>query len=247
MLFANDFPLLAAIAQFVSDQAVDMGRRLLEKELSAMETRLDDIPKPRLCALLEALAYASVEKLLEDIGLGNRMPVLVAKRLCQDDINASIKLNEKHRVSSSPLAIKGTEGMVVNLAKCCHPIPGDPIIGFFNPGTGIAVHLNDCKNVTEIRKKPRNWLEVEWDRGVEGEFSVEIRMDVKNQCGTLATIASTISRQGSNIESVSLRNQDDPISSIFITLTVRDRIHLARIMRQLKKLPIVLRIARVRA
>jgi GTP diphosphokinase / guanosine-3',5'-bis(diphosphate) 3'-diphosphatase len=232
---------------FKSQEAIDLGRRLLEKEFSSMRRRLDDIPSSRLDALLAALDYSSLDQLLEDIGLGNRMPVLVARRLCQDDINAGIKLSKKERGSNSPLAIKGTEGMVVNLAKCCRPIPGDPIIGFFNPGKGIAVHLNDCRNVTEIRKRPTNWLELEWDRSVKGDFSMEIRMDVKNQRGTLATIASTISRQGSNIESVSLKNQDDPISSDFVTLTVHDRTHLARIMRQLKKLPIVLRIARVRA
>jgi len=232
---------------FKKENAIDLGRRLLEKELSSMRTRLDEIPAPRLDALLEALDYSSLEELLEDIGLGNRMPVLVAKRLCQDDIDAGIKLNEQQRGSSSPLAIKGTEGMVVNLAKCCHPIPGDPIIGFFNPGKGIAVHINDCRNVTEIRKRPTNWLELEWDRNVEGDFLVEIRMDVKNQRGTLATIASTISRLDSNIQNILLKNQDDPVSSDFVTLTVHDRIHLARILRHIKKLPIVSRIVRIRA
>ena len=232
---------------FKRQEAIQLGRRLLEKELLGITTRLDDIPPPRLGALLEALDYSSLEQLLEDIGLGNRMPVLVAKHLCQDDINAGIKLKEKEHGSNAPLAIKGTEGMVINLAKCCRPIPGDPIIGFFSPGKGIVVHLNDCKNVTEIRKRPVNWLELEWDRNVEGDFLVEIRMDVKNQRGTLATIASTISRLDSNIENILLKNQDDPISSDFVTLTVRDRVHLARIMRQLKKLPIVSRITRVRA
>jgi GTP pyrophosphokinase/guanosine-3',5'-bis(diphosphate) 3'-pyrophosphohydrolase len=150
--------------------------------------------------------------------------------------------------SRGPLVIKGTEGVVVNLAKCCHPIPGDPILGFFNPGKGIVVHTLDCRNVAEIRrKKQASWLQVEWDALAKGEFAVEIRMELINQRGTLAQVASVISRLGCNIENVSIVNQDEQTSTDFMILTVHDRVHLAQLMRELRKLPVVLKISRVKS
>ena len=140
-----------------------------------------------------------------------------------------------------------TEGMVVNLAKCCRPIPGDPIIGFFNPGKGLVIHLSDCKNVTDMRMKQMNWLEVEWDKKPSGEFPAVIRLELLNQLGTLAQVASTISRMGANIENVQITNQDSQFSTDVITLCVKDRVHLANVMRELRKLSVVTRISRVRS
>ena len=137
--------------------------------------------------------------------------------------------------------------MVVTLAKCCHPIPGDSIIGFFNPGRGIVVHHHECRNSKEVKKGQAGWLEVEWSGDVSGEFPTEIRIELLNQRGTLATIASTISSMGSNIENVTLENQDDRVSVDLITLSVKDRVHLANIIRKLKKLFIVLKITRIKA
>ena len=175
------------------------------------------------------------------------MPFLIAKLLNQEDIHAAIKLDDADRTQHNPLIIKGTEGMVVTLAKCCHPIPGDHVIGFFNPGRGIVVHHHECKNRNEARKKSTNWLDIEWSEETHGEFPVEIRIELLNQRGTLATIASTISKQESNIENVSIIHQDDQVSIDLITLTVRDRVHLAKIMRKLKQLSTVLKITRVKA
>ena len=149
--------------------------------------------------------------------------------------------------SSKPLAIRGTEGMVVTLAKCCRPIPGDPIIGFYNPGKGIVIHHGEWKNSSDSRKKQTSWLDVEWSQEVAGEFPAEIRIELLNQRGTLATIASTISRMDSNIENISTVDQDERVSVYLITITVKDRVHLATIMRKLKKLFIVLKITRVKA
>ncbi|MBS1213022.1 MAG: guanosine-3,5-bis(diphosphate) 3-pyrophosphohydrolase, partial [Proteobacteria bacterium] len=149
--------------------------------------------------------------------------------------------------SRSPLIIKGTEGMVVSLAKCCRPIPGDPIVGFFNPGKGIVVHLNECKNVNELRKKQVNWLDVEWHKQVTGEFPVEVRLELLNKLGTLAKVASTISRMRANIENVQITNQDSEVSTDLITLMVKDRVHLAKLMRELRRLSVVLKISRVKS
>jgi (p)ppGpp synthase/HD superfamily hydrolase len=235
------------LKHFKQLEAINLGRRLLEKELQALHVQLDAIPVGRIKILLEVTAMSCFDALLEDIGLGNKMPFLIAKRLLQDDIHANIKLDDGDHSQKTPLVIKGTEGMVINLAKCCRPIPGDSIIGFFNPGKGIVVHHHECRNSNIVRKKHTSWLDVEWSLDVTGDFSAELRLEILNQRGALATIASTISELDSNIENVTVVDQDAQVAVDLITLTVRDRVHLAKIMRRLKELTIVIRITRVKA
>ncbi len=235
------------LKHFKQQEAITLGHRLLDKELQVMGMRLDDIEASRIEQLLDALKMQSLDELLEDIGLGNKMPLLIAKRIAQEDISAAVKLDSTEHHSKTPLIIKGTEGMVVTLAKCCHPIPGDPIIGFFNPGKGIVVHHSDCRNSNEVRKQQTNWLDVEWCQETQGEFPAEIRIELLNQRGTLATIATLISSMDSNIESVNITHQDNKVSIDLITLTVKNRVHLANIIRKLKKLNIVLKITRLKA
>jgi len=235
------------LKHFKQQEAITLGQRLLEKELSDLDMHLDEITEGMIEKLLLALNYNTFEQLLEDIGLGNKMPFLIAKQLNQEDIHAQVKLNDNESRVESPLMIKGTEGMVVTLAKCCHPIPGDPIVGYFNPGKGIVVHLHECRNNSDDRKKATDWLEVEWSPETNSVYSTEIRIELENQRGTLATIASTISKMDSNIENVYIADQDARVSVDIVTLTVKNRVHLATIMRQLKKLAIVLKITRTKA
>lgn len=235
------------LRNFKKQEAIALGRRLLDKELSERGMRLEDISAERLEELLGALDAPSLEMLLEDIGLGNRLPFLVVRLLMHEEIQAEAKASEGERKPArAPLIIKGSEGMVVSLAKCCRPIPGDPIVGFFNPGKGIVVHLNECKNVNELRKKQVNWLEVEWHKQVAGEFPVEVRLELLNKLGTLAKVASTISRMRANIENVQITNQDSEVSTDIITLMVKDRVHLANVMRELRRLSVVLKISRLK-
>lgn len=235
------------LKNFKQLEAINLGRRLLEKELQAMHLHLEDIDKNKIQALLQVMSKQSLDELLEDIGLGNKMPFLIAKRIAQDDINATVKLDDNDQAQKKPLIIKGTEDMVITLAKCCRPIPGDSIIGYFNPGKGIVVHHHECRNSNLVRKKQTNWLDVEWSEDAVGDFPVEIRIEILNQRGSLATVASTISELNSNIENVNVVDQDDRICVDLITLTVKDRVHLAKIMRRLKELSIVLKITRVKA
>ena len=144
------------LKHFKQQEAINLGRRLLEKELQAMHLHLENIGKDKIQALLQVMSKQSLDELLEDIGLGNKMPFLVAKRIAQDDINATIKLDDNDQAQKKPLIIKGTEGMVITLAKCCRPIPGDSIIGYFNPGKGIVVHHHECRN--SARQKKTNQL-----------------------------------------------------------------------------------------
>ena len=235
------------LKNFKQKEAISLGRRLLEKELESMDTQLDNIEPERLQTLLLSLKKRSLDELLEDIGLGNKMPFLIAKHLTQNDVNANVKLHDNNKTQKTPLIIKGTEGMVITLAKCCRPIPGDAIIGFFNPGKGIVVHHHACRNRTIVRKKHANWLDVEWCADVKGDFPAELRLEIKNQRGALATIAATISEMESNIENVNVVDQDINTCVDLITLTAKDRVHLAKIIRRLKELPIVLKITRVKA
>jgi RelA/SpoT family (p)ppGpp synthetase len=235
------------LKHFKQKEAISLGRRLLEKELQSMHLHLENFDEVRIQAVLKATSMHSLDELLEDIGLGNKMPFLIAKRLTQDNVHGAIKLDDNVQAQKTPLIIKGTEGMVINLAKCCRPIPGDLIIGFFNPGKGIVVHHHECRNSTEVRKKPTNWLDVEWSQDAVGDFPAELRIEILNQRGSLATIASTISELDSNIENVTVVDQDERVSVDLITLTVRDRVHLAQIMRRLKELSVVLKITRVKA
>ena len=234
------------LKHFKQQEAINLGRRLLEKELQDMGKSIEDVSASMQKQLLLAVKLDSMDVLFEEIGLGNKMPFLIAKQLSQADVSAAIKLEDTEIRKQTPLTIKGSEGMVVTIAKCCRPIPGDPIVGYFNPGKGIVVHHHECRNSTNERKKSTDWLEVEWSHDASGDYSTEIRLELLNQPGTLATIASTISKMDSNIESVNMTNQDGRVSIDFITLTVRDRVHLANIMRQLKKLFIVLKITRTR-
>ena len=237
----------AYLKNFKQQEAINLGRRLLEKELETLDIHLDSIENQQMLQVLSTLKKHSLNDLLEDIGLGNRMPFLVAKHIAQTDGISSKNLNENAPKANTPLVIRGTEGIVVSLAKCCRPIPGDSIIGFFNPGKGIVVHHYECRNSSEVRKKQTSWLDVEWSPDAIGEFPVEIRIELLNQRGSLATIASTISLMDSNIENITVISQDDRVSVDLLTLAVRDRVHLATIIRKLKKLSLVLKITRIKA
>jgi GTP pyrophosphokinase/guanosine-3',5'-bis(diphosphate) 3'-pyrophosphohydrolase len=235
----------AYLRNFKRQEAIQLGRQLLEKELGARGLQLQDFHESRWAELLKHLEVNSMDALLEDMGMGNRLPFLVVRLLMKDEIPTEADPTEEG--GGAPLMIKGAEGMVVSLARCCRPIPGDPIIGFFNPGKGIVVHLVDCRNLPDPRKRQNHALDVEWDKQVSGEFSAEVRVELLNRVGTLAKVAATISRMRSNIENVQISNQDSQISTDHITLTVKDRTHLASVMRELRKLSVVVKISRIKS
>jgi (p)ppGpp synthase/HD superfamily hydrolase len=134
--------------------------------------------------------------------------------------------------------------MVVHFARCCRPIPGDKIVGFISSGRGLVIHRETCNNLSELRSRPDKWIDVEWQPGIEGEFTAEIRADVTNQKGVLATIASEISETGSNIENVSIDERGGLDHTLNFTVTVKDRQHLARVVRCIRNLPNVMRVSR---
>ena len=227
-------------------EATVLGGRLLEKELEglghSLEAVEDNLPK-----LLQDYKIESYDKLLEQIALGNRLSLLVARRLISGQEVVEEESTEEEKGSKVKLTIRGTEGMVVNYAKCCRPIPGDDITGMFTPGKGIVVHRQGCRNLGDYKRHSANWIDIEWQQEMEAEFSTEIQVTVGNRRGVLAMVASEISTFGSNIENVGSSDRDGLSSILTFVISVRDRIHLAKIMRHVYKLPSVLKVSRTKA
>jgi RelA/SpoT family (p)ppGpp synthetase len=226
-------------------EAQVLGARLLEAELAGHQTRLEEIPVPRVSAYLADAHLSSLDALLAEIGLGNRMATLVARRLLVGGGVESHQGQSPTGGAPQPLAIKGTEGMVVTFARCCRPIPGDEIAALFSPGKGIVVHRRECRNLGDFQTQKDKWLDVDWAAEPSGDFTTALRVEVSNRLGTLATVAAAIAESGSNIENVQSRERDGMTSSLEFIVTVRGRAHLARIMRRLRQIPQVVRISRV--
>nr|WP_269459394.1 bifunctional GTP diphosphokinase/guanosine-3',5'-bis pyrophosphate 3'-pyrophosphohydrolase [Candidatus Nitrosoglobus terrae] len=226
------------------EESVQLGERLLNQHLQSYSLTLKDIPLERIQSLLREFELEKVEQLLEAIGLGNRPGLLVARRLAPDGMEEKEENQGSENNSRQPLKIKGTEGMVVTFAKCCRPIPGDAIRGFITAGRGVVIHTERCKNLAEFRERPDRWTEVDWADDTQADFPVEVRVDVKNRRGVLATVAAAIADTDTNIDNVSIHDRDGMICSITFTLEVRNRYQLARVMRRIKRLDMVLRISR---
>lgn len=219
-----------------TEEAILLGRRLLNKHLTAFSTHLDNIPVERFNELVNEFELKQFEDLLEDIGLGNHSALLIAQKL----VNESTPDKEPQA-----LMIAGTEGMVVSFARCCHPIPGDPIHGYVSTGRGIIIHQRGCKNTSHLRVQNEKWLDVTWAPDVERDFPVDIMVHVKNQRGVLATVAAVVSEADSNIDNVVVDERDGGYSDLRLTIEVQSRQHLARVMRRLRLLDMVERITRI--
>lgn len=219
-------------------EAIALGKRLLNRELESFSMTYRDLNEQDLRQLLEENNIDDIELLFRDIGLGNRMAPLIARSLMSFEQATTEKNN------TAPLAIKGTERMVVTFPKCCYPIPGDPIHGFVTSGRGIVIHRQGCKNITEYQHHPEKWLPVEWGSDIQKEFQVKIRMNVRNQRGVLATVAAAIADADANIENVEMKERDDRYTSLSFIIEVQNRIHLARVMRRIRVLKNVTQINR---
>jgi GTP pyrophosphokinase len=220
------------------DEAQELGRRLLNQELMPYSSSLRKLPKARLEALCAELGIRDPEMLYEQVGLGERLAPVVAGMLAQRTDEA-----ESHADSRKPLEIAGTEGMVVNYARCCYPIPGDEIVGFMSSGRGIVIHRDHCRNLAEYRKQPSKWIPVNWTKGVKGEFDSEIQVRTLDRVGLLAEVAGRISATHTNIEHVRVDTEGDA-SALSFRLKVRDRRQLAQVVRSIRTIPGVVRVTR---
>ncbi|MCY1273563.1 Bifunctional (p)ppGpp synthase/hydrolase SpoT [compost metagenome] len=229
-----------ALKQQRRSESISLGERLLNKALAGFESHLDKISAERVQAVLGEYRQDVIEDLLEDIGLGNRMAYVVARRLLASE-------GDQLPSPEGPLAIRGTEGLVLSYAKCCTPIPGDPIVGHLSAGKGMVVHLESCKNIGEIRHNPEKCIQLSWAKDVAGEFNVELRVELEHQRGLIALLASSVNAADGNIEKISMDERDGRISVVQLVVSVHDRVHLARVIKKLRALKGVIRITRVRA
>ena len=221
------------------DEARTLGRRMLSRELEASGVNLDSIDKRFRNKISAELNLSDFDDLLEEIGLGNRMAPLVAQTFAPSDTSQKTKL-------SAPLLIEGTEGMVVSFPKCCHAIPGDPIIGHLSAGRGLVIHHQSCRNVSEFRNQPEKWVDVAWAKQIESHFSAEIHVEVTNQRGALATIAQVIADEQANIDGLQMSDLDDRYVAFSFLVDVRDRQHLANVIRKLRALKHVAKVSRTK-
>ena len=220
-------------------ESINLGERLLSKALSGFETSLDKISPERIQQVLAEYHMEYVEDLLEDIG---RQPHDLCHRPasdCPDD--------EQAPALEGPLAIRGTEGLVLNYAKCCTPIPGDPIVGHLSAGKGMVVHLETCRNIADVRHNPDKCIQLSWSKDVTGEFNVELRVELEHQRGLIALLAGSVNAADGNIEKIGMDERDGRISVVQLVVSVHDRVHLARVIKKLRTIKGVTRITRVKA
>lgn len=230
-------------------ESISLGKRLLNKALANFDNNIDSVPKKNVDSLLQQFNLQNLDQLLEEIGLGNRMAYMIAQHLSAGSRSNGKGLKNKNstKETANTFAILGSEGMVMNYAKCCHPIPGDPIVGHISSGRGMVIHTEDCINIAEIQDNPDKCVSVTWDPNVEGEFSVEFRVELENQRGIIATLATTITGVEANIEKISTVERDARFSIVNLSLNVRNRVHLARVMRRVRLIKAVSKVTRVKS
>jgi guanosine-3',5'-bis(diphosphate) 3'-pyrophosphohydrolase len=235
----------AAIRQYLKNlkkgDALDLGRRLLGLALEEFSLNLKKISAADMNAVVKELNLRDADDLFEKIGLGERLAPLVARRLQPTDAG------EHAANGGGPLMIAGTEGLLVTYARCCFPIPNDPIMAYLSAGRGVMIHRQNCGNLAEYRKQPDKWLSVAWEATRGRLFSSEIQLEIINRVGVLAAVASSIAGTETNIDQVSLEERDVNSSSLKFQVQVRDRKHLARVIRTVRRMPDVQRVSRTLA
>ena len=223
------------------EESVQLGRRLVNQALATFKSSLTQVKDQQWERLLKESSAKSREALLSDVGLGKRLSAVVARQL----LALSAPGPQENRAPGT-VVIRGSEGMAVQFAKCCNPIPGDPIVGLISKGQGMVIHTHHCPVITKTRPDPERQLDVQWDQETRKAFDVAIKLVVANQRGVLAKVAAEISSASSNIQNVAVDPDDGgTYTTMHFTLQVSNRLHLARIMRALRSIPEVIRISRV--
>ncbi len=223
------------------EESTALGERLLGQALRGLESDPMTIEPERWEKLVRESGAKSREEVLADIGLGKRLAAIVARQLLALADNAPTDA----KVQGS-IVIRGSEGMAVQFARCCRPIPGDPIVGFIKKGQGLVVHTHDCPTAAKARVDPDKWIDVEWAAETDRTFDVGVKVDAANQRGVLAKVAAAIAEAGSNIDNVSMDEERGVYTTMHFTIQVQNRLHLARVMKSVRRIPEVVRLARVK-
>ena len=225
------------------DESVDLGKRLLDQSLNRLGTSYKQLKKSQIKRLLKEASAPTFEFILQQIGLGNRVPFAVANLLVPVEQR---KLSEDSKKSTLPVVIDPSNGLLLQYARCCHPIPGDPILGYVSPGKGLVIHRETCRNLLEIRKNTEKCMPLSWSSSVRREFPVELKVEITPERGFIAALASRVTQADATIEKISVDEKDVYTSIVDLVLTVRDRVHLADILRRARSLTNVRRIYRVK-
>ncbi|WP_024867810.1 RelA/SpoT family protein [Pseudoxanthomonas suwonensis] len=224
------------LKQLEHEDAVQLGHRMLDRALEAMGSSLERLPAKRLESFLVEHRFPRLEAFLAEVALGNWMPSQAAQALMA---YAELRGGGHSKHSQEKILINGTEGGVVSFANCCQPIPGDEIMGYHTSGKGVVVHRLDCPNLAEFRKSPERWVPIDWDPNVTGDYDTSLIVDVENHTGVLAQLAAAVAQSQSNIERVDYLDRDMNAAQLRFAIQVRDRNHLAEVIRRLRRLNVV--------
>jgi guanosine-3',5'-bis(diphosphate) 3'-pyrophosphohydrolase len=225
-------------------ESAALGERLLAHALRDIGLALAKLPAQAWDRFKRASGARSQRAVMADIGLGKRLPAIVARRLAEGVEQGTADLAPGGRAQQPAILIHGAEGVAVRLGTCCRPIPGDPIVGLIRKGQGLVVHTHDCLAIAKLRSERGNWIDVEWEPEITGMFEASIRVVARNERGVLARLAAEIAETGSNIVNVSMDEDTGEATTLFFTVQVTGRLHLARILRALRRIPEVVRITR---
>lgn len=232
----------SAIRHYLKNQrhmeSVELGKRMLSRALANLDLSLDQIDQEQIAHLLAVHNANSLDELYESIGMGKRVAISVAKTLRPEAEDQQLKV--------SPITIESSDGLLISFARCCRPIPGDPIVGHISTGKGLVVHRDTCKNVADLRSKRENISDVNWSVKVEGEFLTELRVEVESERGIIATLATRIADTRTSIEGIQVKERDAQNSVITLTISVRNRVHLADVMRRVRTMRSVTKVSRAK-
>ncbi|MBQ0796427.1 RelA/SpoT family protein [Zhongshania sp.] len=228
-------------------EAVTLGRRMLERALASMDENLSDIEDKHLLQLVDSTHAKSTDNIYEQIGMGNRVAYLTARQL----VNLRDEIREGDDKLRAPLTrqsmvIHGTEGFLVNFARCCYPIPGDHIVGIVSSEKGVVVHCENCHNSIELSSQPERVVPLSWADNIDRDFSVEMKIEISKQRGIIAVLATRVNGADGSIEKISVEDENPKISTIHLVVGVRSRIHLANVMRRIRNIPAVIKVTRER-
>ncbi|TZF90075.1 RelA/SpoT family protein [Cognatilysobacter lacus] len=234
------------LKQLEHEDAVQIGHRMLDRALEALDTSLERVPAARLEAYLSEHRYPRLEALLAEIALGNRMPQQVALALVRErGQNLQRRAENYVHAPQDRILITGNEKGVISFAVCCLPVPGDEIMGYHTAGRGIVVHRIDCPNVVDYRKSPDRWVPIGWDRVVHGDFHAALKIEVDNRPGALAQVAAGIADAKANIDRVEYIERDANVAVLRFGIEVTSRSHLADVIRKVRKLNVALGVQRI--
>jgi guanosine-3',5'-bis(diphosphate) 3'-pyrophosphohydrolase len=234
----------SSIRHFLKNQqrheSVELGRRLLNQFLANYGINVEQVQAHLMAEVLREGDFEALEDLLEDIGMGNRMAYVVARKLKPDE-----ELADTVNKGQKPIAVQGTEGLVIQYARCCRPIPGDRIIGHISSGRGLVIHRTECRNIRYLKDDPEKCIFLEWSEGMDEEFTVLLKLDVTSERGVIANLASAISDTGANILKIDMSEKEGQLARVDVEIAVTDRVHLATTIRKLRAFRTVNKVARI--